>query len=74
MNSFTIELVSNASFNCYPNKILSSFSNFLQEQTHLKGKWEAAISEISYPSLYQNNTEGKFTFVDGRQSSEDKKR
>ena len=46
MDSFTIELVSNASFNCYPNNSLSS-------------------SEISYPSLYQNVTEGKFTFVDG---------
>ena len=29
MDSFPIELVSNASFNCYPNNTLSSFTNFL---------------------------------------------
>ena len=71
MDSFTIELVSNASFNCYPNNSLSSFTNFLPEQIHPKGECEVAISEISYPSLYQNVTEGKFTFVDGRESSKE---
>ena len=86
MDSFTIELVSNASFNCYPNNSLSSFTNrtklskyILSKlskviQIHLKGEWEVAISEISYPSLYQNVTEGKFTFVDGRESSEEKRK
>ena len=51
MDSFTIELVSNASFISYPNNSLSSFTNFLPEQIHSKGEWEVAISEISYPSL-----------------------
>ena len=40
----------------------------------MKGEWKVAISEISYPSLYQNVTEGKFTFVDGRESSEEKRK
>ena len=74
MDSFTIELVSNASFNCYPNNSLSSFTNFLPEQIRLKGEWEVAISEISYTSLYQNVTEGKFTFIDGRESPEEKRK
>ena len=74
MDSFTIELVSNAFFNCYPNNSLRSFTNFLPEQIHLKGEWEVAISEISYPSLYQNVTEGKFTFVDGREILRKKER
>ena len=74
MDSFTIELVSNASFNCYPSNSLSSFTNFLRDQIHLKGEWEVAISEITYPSLYQNVTEGKITFVDGRESSEEKRK
>ena len=74
MDSFTIESVSNASFNCYPNNSISSFTNFLPVQIHLKGEWEVAISKISYPSLYQNDTEGKFTFVDGRESSEEKRK
>ena len=74
MDSFTIELVSNASFNCYPNNSLSSFTNFLSEQIHLKGEWEVAISALSYPSLCQNVTEGKFTFADGRETLRRKER
>ena len=54
--------------------VLLQILNFLPEQINLKGEWEVAISEISYPSLYQNVTEGKFTFVDGRESSEAKRK
>lgn len=64
MDSFTVELVSNASFDCYPNNTLSCFTNFLPEQINLEGEWEVAISELSYPSMYQNITGGKFLFVD----------
>ena len=74
MDSFTIELVSNASFNCYPNKTLSYFTNFQLEQIHLKGEWKVATSETSYPSLYQNVTERKFIFIDGRESPEEKRK
>ena len=64
MESFTIELVSNASGELFPDNTLSSFTNFLPEQLNLEGQWEVAISEISYPSMYQNITEGKFKFFD----------
>ena len=47
MDSFTIELVSNASFNCFPDNTLSSFSNFLPEQINLDGQLEIATSELS---------------------------
>ena len=40
----------------------------------MKGEWEFAISKISYPFLYQISTEGKFTFVDGRKSHEEKRK
>ena len=43
MDSFFIELVSNASFGFYPNISLSSFTIFLPEQIHLKKEWEVAI-------------------------------
>ena len=59
MDSFTIELVSNASGELFPDNTLSSFTNFLPEQVNLEGQWEVAISEKSYPSMYQNITEGK---------------
>ena len=47
MDSFTIELVSNASSQLFPNNTLNSFTNFLPEQEKLDGQWEVAISEIS---------------------------
>ena len=60
MDSFTIELVSNASAQLFPNNTLSSFTIFLPEQVKLDRHWEVAISEISYPSMYQNVTEVMF--------------
>ena len=63
MDSFTIELVSNASGELFPDNTLSSFTNFLPEQVNLGGQWEVAISEISYPSMYQNITGGYFKFL-----------
>ena len=68
MDSFRIELVSNASAELFPNNTLSSFTNFLPEQLNLEGQREVAISEISYPSMYQNITGGKFKFFDGKLS------
>ena len=64
MESFTIELVSNAFPQIFPTNTLSSFTNFLPEQMNLEGQWEVEISEKSYPSMYQNVTEGKFVFFD----------
>ena len=68
MDSFTKELVSNASGELFPDTTLSSFTNFLPEQLKLEGQWELAISEVSYPSMYQNITEGKFKFFDEKLS------
>ena len=57
-------MVSNASGELFPGNTLSSFTNFLPEQVNLEGQWEVAISEISYPSMYQNVTEGFSKFFD----------
>ena len=69
MESFTIELVSNASVHLQPANTLSSFTNFLPEQLNLEGQWEVAISEIPYPSMYQKVTAGKFMFFDKKHSN-----
>ena len=37
---------------------------FLPEQLNLAGQWEVLISKISYRSMYQNVTEGKFMFFE----------
>ena len=68
MDSFTIDLVSNASLQLFPNNTLSSFTYFLPEQVNLDGQWEVAICEIFYPSMYQNVTERKFMFYDEKLS------
>ena len=68
MDSFTIELVPNASSQLFPNNTLSSFTNFLPEQVNLDGQWQVAISEIFFPSRYQNVKEGKFMFYDEKLS------
>ena len=68
MDSIKIELVSNASSQFFPNNTFSSFTNFLPEQVNLDGQWEEAISEISYPSMYQNVTEGKLMFYEKKLS------
>ena len=61
-------MVSNASAQQFPDNALSSFTNFLPEQLSLDGQWEVAISEISYPSMYQIVMEGKFMFFDKKLS------
>ena len=68
MESFTIELVSIASAQLFPDNTLSSYTKFLPGQLNLEGQWDLAISEISYPSLYQNVTEGKIMFFDKKLS------
>ena len=62
--SFKRELVSNASAQLFPDNTLSSFTNFSPEQLNLEGQWEVAVSERSYPSMYQNVTKGKFLYFD----------
>ena len=64
MESFTIELVSKASAQLFPDNTLNSFTNFLPEQLNLQGQWEVAISELSYPSMSQKATMEKFRFFD----------
>ena len=69
MESFTIELVSNASAQLFPDKTLSSFTNLLPEQLDLEGQWQVAISGKPYSSMNQNVTEGKFRFFDKKLSN-----
>ena len=62
MESFTIELVSNPSEQLFPDNIVNSFTNYLAEQLNLEDQGEVAISEKTYPSRFQNVTEGNIMF------------
>ena len=68
MESLTIDWVPNASAQLFPENTLISLTKFLPEQISQKSQWDLAISEISYPSMYQNVTEGKFMFSDKKLS------
>ena len=68
MDSFTIELVTNASSELFPDETLTSFTNFLPEQVILEGQWDVAVSEILYPSRYKKVTDGEFLFHDNESS------
>ena len=61
-------MVSITSAQLFPDNDISSFTNLLPEQLNLEGEWEAAISELSYASMYQKFTEGKLIFFDGKLS------
>ena len=61
-------MVFDVSGELFPNNTLSSFTNFLPEQLNLEGQREVALSEISYPSLYQNITGGKLKCFDEKLS------
>ena len=56
-------MVSNASWQLFPNNTRSSYTNFLPEQVNLDGQGEVAISENSYPSMYQKVTEENLCFT-----------
>ena len=68
MDSCTTDLVSNASGELFLDNTLSLFTNFLPKQVNLERQWEVAISELSYPSMYQKITGGKFKFFDEKLS------
>ena len=68
MDLLTIELVSNVFGKLFPENTVSFFTNFSPEKVNLEGQCEVAISETSYPSMYQNITEGNFKFFDEKLS------
>ena len=70
MESFTIELVSNASAHLLPDNTLSSFTNFFPEQLNLDGEWEVAITERSHPSAITAKTVSKLKCLEERKKNE----
>ena len=54
--------------NCFQTKDSALLQVFNQKKLNLEGHWEIAISEISYPSMYQKVTEGKVMFFDKKLS------
>ena len=64
MDSFAIEMVGNACAKLLSDNTFNSFTISLPEQLNLEGQWQVAISEKTYPSVYQNVTDRKFLLFD----------
>ena len=62
MNSFYLELVSNAYSQVYPQNTMASFTNFLPDKIELDGSCEVALVEVSYPGICYNIEGGLITF------------
>lgn len=63
---FTVNLISNASMCYYPSNKLSSFRTLLptEKGLDLEGDWEVALSEMVFPTMMKNITDGGiFKFV-----------
>ena len=60
--SFTINLVSNASKSTFPDNTLAKFTTLLPQSLVLHGTWEVALVELSWPGLIENVTEGLFSY------------
>ena len=62
MGKFTVNLVSNASMQIYPTNTMASFKTQLPVPIELDETWTAALSEISFPSIINNVTDGRISF------------
>ena len=62
MNSFYLELISNASSHVCPQNTMASFINFLPDKNELDGSWEVALVEVSYPGICYNIEGGLMTY------------
>lgn len=62
-NEFYMTLLSNSSAAYYPDNKTSSFNVHLTKEVNLEGKWAAAVTEITYPSIVENVTEGNNYFI-----------
>ena len=60
--SFTINLVSNASMSTFPDNTLAKFTTLLPQSLVLYGTWEVSLVELSWPGLIENVTEGLFSY------------
>ena len=55
-DEFTVNVISSASMNIFPENTLASFRNFFSEALILQGDWRVALTEIIFPSQIANVT------------------
>ena len=61
-DSFSITLVSSTSMNIFIDNSLASFKNLLSKDISLQGDWKIALSEITFPTHFNNVTDTKIRY------------
>ena len=59
-DEFTVHVISSASMQIFKSNTLASFRNFLNYEIHISGDWSVALSEIIFPTKFENVVEGEF--------------
>ena len=59
--TFTINLISNASMQVFPANTMAQFTTLLPHRIELAGDWEVAILEASWPAKVKNITNAAYT-------------
>lgn len=62
MDSFYVTLPSNSSMNVYPDNTLTYFTTLLSKPLDLRGKWEVAMTGISYTRSWYDITKADGSF------------
>ena len=58
-DSFSVTLMSSASMNIIIDNSLASFKNLLNEKINLQGERRVALSEVTFPTHFNNVTDTK---------------
>lgn len=63
-NEFYATLLSNSSMKYFPDNKTSSYTVHLSKEVNLEGKWNVALSEITFPTMIHNvSTENNGIFI-----------
>ena len=59
-DEFTVHVISSASMQIFKSNTLASIRNFFNDEIQLSGDWRVALSEIIFPTKFENVVEGEF--------------
>ena len=73
-DEFTVHVISSASMHIFKSNTLASFRNFFNNEIQISGNWRVALSEIIFPTKFENNVEGELIALSLKQYEEATKR
>ena len=61
-DEFTVDLISTASMDYFPDNYFAVFRNFCKEEIALDGEWRVALSEMIFSTKLNNVNDEEFTY------------